>query len=253
MRIIGIVSGKGGVGKTTLVANLGLSLVNFGKDVTAVDCNVTTSHLGFNFGIYYYPKTLNNILKKETEISEATYFYRGLKIIPASLSIEDLIGLDINKLNSYITNLTNTEIVLLDSSPGLGKEALSVLKTCDEVLFVTTPYLNAVSDIVRCNQLIGQLGIKPLGIVLNMVTNKFHELKTSEVEKLTELPVISKIPFDGNVQKSLAAGTPLVLYNPNSPASVEINKLAANMIGEKYYFQGNTFSRFFYFFKNLLW
>lgn len=77
MRVIGIVSGKGGVGKTTLVANLGLSLVKFGKSVTAVDCNVTTSHLGFNFGLHYYPKTLNNILKKKQKLQMQHTFIVG--------------------------------------------------------------------------------------------------------------------------------------------------------------------------------
>lgn len=252
MRVIGIVSGKGGVGKTTLVANLGLALVKFGKSVTAVDCNITTSHLGFSFGLHYYPKTLNNILKKEAEIADATYFYSGLKIIPASLAVEDLVNLDIGELNSYIKNLADTEIVLLDSSPGLGKEALSVLKSCEEVIFVTIPYLAAVSDVVRCNKIIGQLGVKPLGIVLNMVTNNFHELTANDVETITRLPVISKIPFDKNVQKSLANGKPVILSKPYSPASIEINRLAADILGEKYYFRKNIFSRFYYVFKNFL-
>jgi len=251
MRVIGIISGKGGVGKTTLVANLGVALVNFGRSVTAVDCNVTASHLGFNFGFFYYPITLNNVLKKEAGIEDAIHYYNGLKIISASLSIEDLVGLNIEELNSYIKNLTDTEIVLLDSSPGLGKEALSVLKSCEEVIFVTIPYFAAVSDVIRCNKVISRLGIKPLGIVLNMVTNRFHELTDSNIETLVDLPVISKIPFDLNVQRSLVEGKPIVLYKPYSPASIEINKLAANIIGEKYRLKGGLFSKLYYRFRNL--
>lgn len=250
MRVIGIVSGKGGVGKTTLVANLGLALVNFGKSVAAIDCNVTASHLGFNFGFHYYPKTLNNVLKKESQIADAVCLYNGLKVIPASLALEDLVGLDIEDLNSYVKNLPNTEIVLLDSSPGLGKEAVSVLKSCDEIIFVTIPYLAAVSDVVRCNRLISQLGNKPLGIVLNMVTKKPHELTVGNVETLTGLPVISKIPFDKNIQKSLAIGKPIILSKPHSPASMEISKLAANILGEEYRPKGKIFSRFYYIFRN---
>jgi septum site-determining protein MinD len=251
MRVIGVISGKGGVGKTTLTANLGLALVQLGKSVAAVDCNVTTSHLGFNFGYHYYPSTLNDVLKKESDISDAISFYNGLKVIPASLEIDDLVGVNIEELNSYIKNLPNTEIVLLDSAPGFGKEATSVLQSCNEVVFVTVPYFAAVSDVIRGSKLISRMGIKPLGIVLNMISKKPHELSARDIESLTGLPVISKIPFDHNVQKGLALGKPVILSDPYSLASKEIRKLAANIAGENYYSKGGRFSRVYYFFKNL--
>jgi MinD-like ATPase involved in chromosome partitioning or flagellar assembly len=85
-RIIGVLSGKGGVGKTTLVANLGASLASvFNKDVIVVDCNVTTSHLGLYLGMYYYPISLNKVLNGQVNIDNAIYDYSiiGMRIIPA--------------------------------------------------------------------------------------------------------------------------------------------------------------------------
>jgi septum site-determining protein MinD len=234
-RVIGVVSGKGGVGKTTLVANLGVALTKFGKNTTLIDCNVTTSHLAFCFGLYFYPITLNDVLKKEARIKEATYVHSsGVKIIPASLKLNDLIDLNIEDLMSSLNNIEDTDVILLDSAPGLGKEAMSVLKACNEVIFVTIPYLNAISDIVRCHQVVKQLGINLSGIVLNMVRNDPHELTGREIEKLTNLPVISKIPFDKNVQKSLAQGIPTIMYKSYAPSSVEMMKLAANILNERY-------------------
>jgi septum site-determining protein MinD len=252
MRVIGIISGKGGVGKTTLTANLGLALVKLGKNVAAVDCNVTTSHLGFNFGYQYYPATLNDVLRKESEIKDAINFYNGLKVIPASLELEDLVGVDISELNSHIQNLPDTEIVLLDSAPGFGKEATSVLQSCNEVVFVTVPYYAAVADVIRGSAIASQMGIKPLGIVLNMVSKKPHELSAKDVETVTGLPVISKIPLDQNVQKGLAFGKPVILSNPRSPASREIMRLAANITGENYNLKSSRFSRAYHFLRNLL-
>lgn len=249
MRIIGIVSGKGGVGKTTLVSNLGVALTNFGKSVAAVDCNITTSHLGFNFGFYYYPITLNHVLKGEATILDATYSHSsGLKIIPASLSVDDLMGVEIEKLKSVLS-IDRIDIALLDSAPGIGREAMGVLNACSEVLFVTVPYVNAVSDVIRCATVTKQLGINPLGIVLNMVRNDPYELTESQVEEMVRLPVIAKIPFDLNIQRSLAAGVPSITYTPNSQASIATMKLAAELIDQPYTPQRGIFSRIYEFLK----
>jgi MinD-like ATPase involved in chromosome partitioning or flagellar assembly len=98
-------------------------------------------------------------------------------------------------------------------------------------------------DIVRNQEIVNEIGVKPLGIVLNMVHGKKYEMNNKEIEELTRLPVIAKIPFDMNVHKSLALKTPIVTYKPYTVASKEIIKLASNLIGETYKFDG-TIQRF---------
>ena len=251
-RVIGIVSGKGGVGKTTLVANLGSVLSSkFKKSVVIVDCNITTSHLGLYLGMYYTPITLNKVLLGEEEIGSAMYdHFTGMKVIPASLSLKDIQGVDIFNLKDTIKELFGkTDIVILDSAPGLGREAISVLRACDEVLYITTPFVPSTMDIIRLNEVINELGVKPLGIVLNMKSKEKYELKPGEVEGLVELPVIASIPLDKNVPRSLSLKTPIVTFIPNSPASKEMIALAARLIGEKYE-QPGLWSRFKGFFKS---
>jgi len=239
VRIIGVVSGKGGVGKTTVVANLGATLSNnFKKDVIIVDCNITTSHLGLYIGMYYCPVTLNDVLSGRAEIKTAIYEHlSGLRLIPASLSLEDLKGVDITKLRDALNKLTSifgkTDIILLDAAPGLGREALATLKASDEVIFVTTPYVPSIVDIIKCKQIAEESNVKSLGIVLNMAFKEKHELTVKEVEELTELPVIATIPFDKEVLRSLSIRVPVVLLNEKSRASKEIIKLAGILIGEE--------------------
>lgn len=236
-RVIGVVSGKGGVGKTTLVSNLGAALASVFKiNVTIVDCNITTSHLGLYLGMYYSPVTINKVLTGEEPIENSMYeHFTGMKIIPASLSLKDLSGVDMFALKNAIKNLSGkTDIVILDSAPGLGREALSAIRACDEVIFVTTPFVPAVMDIVKMKRLIDELNVKTNGIVLNMVKREKYELTKDEVEKLAELPVISIIPEDKNVPRSLSAKVPTVVLYPNSPASREMKSLAAMLIGEYY-------------------
>ena len=240
-RVISIVSGKGGVGKTTLGLNIGASLAkHFNKKVTLVDCNVTTSHVGLYLGMYYCPITLNKVLRGEYKISDAVNeHYSGMKVVPASLSLTDLEGVDVTEIRNNIKDLLDdNDIVLLDGSPGLGREGIATMRASDEVLYVTNPYIPFVMDIVRCQEIAKEIGVKPLGIVVNMSNNKNYEMSDREIEELTKLPVIAKIPHDKNVHKSLTLKMPVVLYKPYSAASKEIVNLSSKLAGEVYRTEG---------------
>ncbi|MEM5879548.1 MAG: cell division ATPase MinD [Candidatus Aenigmatarchaeota archaeon] len=231
-RIIGIVSGKGGVGKTTLVANLAFALSKLGKKVAVVDCNITTSHLGFLFDFQFYPKSLNDVLAGRSSIEEATFFKEGISVIPASLKVEDLVGVEIENLKEVIKSI-EADFILLDSAPGLGKEALSVLTAAQEILFVAIPYLNSVIDVAKCEKVARSFDLTPLGIALNMVKGYPHELKKEEIEEIVKLPVIAEIPYDEEVGIALSFGKPVLYFNPYSPSSLEFKRLASKIAGEE--------------------
>src|SRR3972149_804170 len=103
-RAIGIVSGKGGVGKTTLAINLAAALArHYNKRTALVDCNLTTSHISLYLGIYHKTTTLNHVLREERSMDEATHQHEsGMKIVPASLSLSDLDGVDILKIKDRV-------------------------------------------------------------------------------------------------------------------------------------------------------
>ncbi|MEM5772958.1 MAG: cell division ATPase MinD [Candidatus Aenigmatarchaeota archaeon] len=231
-RIIGIVSGKGGVGKTTVTANLAFALSKLGKKVMVVDCNITTSHLGFLFDFHFYPKSLNDVLAGRSSIEETIFFKEGIGIIPASLKVQDLFGVDVENLKEVIRGI-EADFILLDSAPGLGKEALSVLTAAQEILFVAVPYLNSVIDVAKCQKVAKSLGLTQLGIVLNMVKSLPHEMRREEVEEITKLPILAKIPYDENVGVALSFGKPVIYFNPYSPSSLELKRLAGKLIGEE--------------------
>ena len=91
LKLLTIISGKGGVGKTTTAINLGAALNSFGKEVIVVDANLTTPNVGLHLGAPIVPVNLNHVLLGKAKISDAIYEHEsGTKIIPSSLSVKEL-------------------------------------------------------------------------------------------------------------------------------------------------------------------
>ena len=180
-------------------------------------------------------------------MDEATHQHEsGMKVIPASLSLSDLDGVDILQMKDRIKPLKDqNDVVLLDSAPGLGRESLGTLKASDEVIFVTTPTVLGVTDVMRTNEVCKELGVHNLGVVLNMVHRDKYEVSRDEVEHITGLPVIASIPFHDDVRKSLHAKAPVIVTHPRSKVSREIVTLAGRIAGMPYYERRGFFGRLF--------
>ncbi|MBW6451373.1 MAG: P-loop NTPase [DPANN group archaeon] len=238
MRVISIVSGKGGVGKTTVVANLGTILASkFNKKVILVDCNITTPHLGLYMGIHQHSITLNHLMRNESEVSEAVYVHpSGAKIVPASLSLNDLDGIDMMHLKSVVNSIKvtypDTDFIILDCAPGFGREAMAGMRSGDEVLYVTTPYFPIVIDIVKCVHVAEELNLENIGLLINMKKNNKHELTDAEIGNITELPVVGSIALHHDVLNSLHKKIPVCVTKPNSKVSKQFIKLASLITGE---------------------
>ena len=134
-----IISGKGGVGKTTSTINLGASMNSFGKEVIIVDANLTTPNVGLHLGSPIVPVTLNHVMNDKAKVEEAIYEHEsGTKILPSSLSINELKNIDHEKLIDVTKKLRKiADHILLDSSAGLGEEAKAAIKSGDEIIIVT--------------------------------------------------------------------------------------------------------------------
>lgn len=233
-RIISVLSGKGGVGKTTLVSNLGASLVKRGKNVIIIDGNVTAPNLSLHLGIPFYPITLHDVLKNKVPIESAIFHHEsGLKIIPASLSADAIKDINIEKFQTVMLSLLGkADIVIIDAAAGLGKEALAAIGVADDLIVVTNPELPVVTDALKTIKIAEENGTKVLGVVVNRVKGLKHELSLNEIKSMLEVPIIAAVPEDLAVPRSIAKRIPVVHHKPNSRASLEFHRLAAKIIGE---------------------
>jgi len=235
-RIIAIISGKGGVGKTFTTVNLGLALQDFGEYVIVVDADVTVSNLGLHLGSYSFPVTIQDVLSGQENIYKSIYTHKsGLMIIPSSLSMKTVGGLSKNtkKLKNVLNKLTGN--ILLDCPPGLTEEATSLIDIADDVIIVTNPDLSSITDAVKVIKIVRKKGKNLLGIIVNRIHGDNYELKPAEIEIMCESPIIGKIPESDLVRKSIFDEKPILRYAPYSDVSISFRKTAANIIGVEYH------------------
>lgn len=228
-RIISVVSGKGGVGKTTLVSSLGIAMKEMGRDVLLVDADIMTANLGIQMGLLEHHACIQDVLAGKSSLREAVHEHSsGVRVMPASLHL-NLKQPTAYRLNTVLRKAQGT--ILIDSPPGIGREAFMSLKAASEVIVVTNPDFSAVADAAKVANLAKQLKKTVLGIVVNRNRGSF-EIKNSDIESLCGGRVIGNIPEDENVRKGHFMKMPVVLYKPQSKAAVAIKQLAAQLLGE---------------------
>lgn len=232
-KTLGILSIKGGVGKTTTTIALGDAISSFGKKVLLVDANFSMPNLGTHLKILNPEKTLHNVLDRTAKAQDAIQKLETFDVLPAS--IFTTIKINPFDLKSKIKSLKRKyDFIIIDSSPALNEETLAVMLASDELFIVTTPDYPTLSATLKAAKLANQRKTAINGLILNKTHNKNFELSINDIEKTIEIPVMAVIPYDINILKSLSNFSPLTVNNPKSKASIEYKKLAGVLVGEKY-------------------
>lgn len=225
-RILSVVSAKGGVGKTTITANLGVLLAKEHKLKTLIiDADLDLPTLGFHLDLIDPDISLHDVLKGKFAINQAVHAYDyGLHIIPGSVSEENA---PVKEIKNEIAQLaTQYDIILLDTVPCMDEGLKNIAGASDEILIVTSPDLPSMTASLKAVKLSRNLGIPVRGVVLNKVRRKNYELSSSDVGSALGAQVLASIPEDPKVYEALFEKKPVVLYAPKSPASGELRKLA---------------------------
>jgi len=229
-KIYGIVSGKGGVGKTTSTINLAAALTTLGEDATVIDSNFSTPNIGIHLGSPIVPLTLNHILEGKVKTKDALYEYQGMKVILSSLALNAsakhwklvTIGKQLKRLSDNI---------FIDSSAGIGEEVRSVIHASDEVIIITQAEMPSVTDALKTVKLTEQLGKEVRGFIITRHKKRRSEMKIESIKDMLEVPLLGIIPEDKKIQKALSLKNSVIFTHPRSKSARAYKKIAKKLIG----------------------
>lgn len=240
-RIIVVTSGKGGVGKTTVTANLGTTLAAKGVKVALVDADFGLRNLDLILGLENrVVYTALDVISGECRLEKALVRDKrvpGLVLLPAAQK-GNKESITPEQMKAVIAQLVNEyEYILIDSPAGIEMGFRNAIAAAGEALVVTTPEVAAVRDADRVIGLLQANDIKRIYLIVNRLRPKM--VKQNEmmgVEDLLEIlavPLIGIVPDDERVIVASNRGEPLVISGEQSMTAQAFSNIAQRLQGEK--------------------
>jgi ATP-binding protein involved in chromosome partitioning len=230
-----VLSGKGGVGKSSIAVNLAIWLTRLGKKVGLLDVDIHGPSI---------PKLLNlegRRLQGKGHRIEPILYNDALKVVSIGFLIQEenaaLIWRGPMKhsiIKQFISDVWwgDLDYLIIDCPPGTGDEPLSIIQLlgkADGAIVVTTPQQLAIIDVKKCITFCRQLNLTVLGIIENMsgfvcphCKNQTDIFKGSGGKKMAgefNIPFLGSIPIDPDMVTAADLGKPFISYNSQSPAS----------------------------------
>lgn len=240
-RIILICSGKGGVGKTTLTANLGIALAKLGARTTVLDADFGLRNLDLLLGlenrIIY---TAQDVLAETCRLEQALVKHKqqpNLCLLPAGnpRMLEWFTPEDMQKIVNLIA--AQADYVLIDCPAGVEQGFKNAALAAREAIVITTPEISAVRDADRVIGLLSTMNVQPVQLVLNRVRPKMvanqEMLSVDAVTDILALPLLGLVVEDEQVIVATNRGEPLTLNGAPTAAGRAYHNIARRLRGEE--------------------
>ena len=243
-RVVAITSGKGGVGKTNVVAGLALSLAQLGQRVVVMDADFGLANLDILLGLS--PKfTLEHVLRGEKVMEEILLDGPlGIRIIPASSGIQELTRLDTMSELRLVQGLQriaeSADWLLIDTAAGIHDSVLKLLMAAQEVILVTTPEPTSLVDAYAMVKVLHlRDAAKPLWLLVNNGQSSEEAQETiDQLQAATErflgkqLRLLGMIPNDPHLLQAVRQQRGVVDLFPRSPSTQAFRALSRQLLGE---------------------
>jgi septum site-determining protein MinD len=243
-KVIVITSGKGGVGKTTTSANLGMALASMGKKVVLVDADFGLRNLDLLLGlenrvVYTILDALSENENDRCRLDQALIKDKrqpNLALLPAAQT-RDKSAITPEQMKNVTTELTESyDYVLVDCPAGIEQGFKNAIAGASEAIVVTTPEVSAVRDADRVIGLMEASGLKHPRLILNRLRPRMVEennmMSVEDVMDILAIKLLGVVPEDEQVIITTNRGEPMVLSaNPTQAAQAFLN-IARRIEGE---------------------
>jgi flagellar biosynthesis protein FlhG len=240
-KVIAITSGKGGVGKTNIAANLAICLAASQKKVLLLDADMSLGNLDviMNINSRY---NVSHLLAGRKSIQDIVQVGpKGLKIICGASGLQRLANIDERHRLLLLRELSklqqDTDVILIDTAAGISRSVVGFCLAVDHVLVVTTPEPTAMTDaygmtkVLLRNRFAGHISF-----IVNMADTTLQGIKTyKKIAKTAEQFLAAQtncagiLLKDERLQKAVRSRMPVVLAYPKSRISLSLIALAAKL------------------------
>ena len=253
-RVISVTSGKGGVGKTSITANLAVAFQRFNKRVLILDADLGLANMDIMLGIN--PRyTISNVLSGEKSLEDVIVpTPAGFKLLPAASGMQELTELDENQKRFLLNELDalqeEFDIILIDTSAGISSNVMYFNFAAMERLVVLTNEPTSLTDAYALIKVLtNNYNQKRFKVLINLVqdgteADRIFRSLSIAVDKYLQSPSLDYlgwIPYDKMLPKAIRRQKPLINTHPNTPASKSIMGLAEKILfkDEELNFEGD--------------
>lgn len=238
VRVVGVSSGKGGVGKTNVCVNLGVALARLGRQVTLLDADLGLANVDVLLGLKP-TRTLEHVLNGECSLAEVLLeMPSGLKIVPASSGVREMAALGaqgqaqiISAFNSIAGSM---DTLLVDTAAGIAPDVLGFLAATQDVIVVVCNEPTSITDGYALMKVLNQThGVDRFRVVVNMVgPGERGQAVFDKLRRVTDrfldvcLDYSGAIPMDAQLRKAVSRQRAVVEAFPGSDSARAFDALA---------------------------
>jgi pilus assembly protein CpaE len=233
-KVISVFSTKGGIGKTTIAANLAVALAAKSNEVGVIDADLHFGDMALFLDLL--PRVTIADLAGQPEvnpniISEYLTAYKeyGVKVLTAPVHPEQAELITVAKIQKIIKNMRDMfQYVIIDTAPLLNDVMLSILEASDIVLIISSLDLPAIKNVKLCLEMMEsqQYSHDKVKVILNRANSECG-MDLSEVKEILQCDLLAALPSDGKlVVSSVNKGIPFVISTPQADISRNIFSLA---------------------------
>ena len=241
-KVITVTSGKGGVGKTNITVNLGITLSKLGYRVVIIDADLGLANIDVVFGTM--PRyTLVDVIKNGKNVMDVLCTGpKNVKFISGGSGVEELTRLSQIELESFVRNIALldkiADVILIDTGAGISENVIRFVMAADDVVLITTPEPTAITDAYA---LIKAVGTRNKNKMIKLIINRTEtaiEAQTA-MQKLNtvsqkflkvKLQFLGYVTNDSMVSKAVKQQKPFSLLFPDCMASKNLTEIAKKIM-----------------------